>query len=638
MFTAKKWLCFAMAAVLVCTLAVGYTEKQTQIKEVKDSRPACGLAVQYGYEATTVFTESLITSIEIEDIEIIEFSDSYRYGEYYLPSLTATVTFADGKKEIINGYLETEDDWYSITDNASQLQKQEAWTTGNTYEVTGTLLGVSDTFNVTIVPSPVESITFEDIVFYEGVHSYDHLPLVVSEVRLKDGTLGTVERSLYGSYLVYEGNKYSIEHNVWDLQDENPWVAGNTYTVTGTLLGVSGTFQVTVEENPVQNWEIIKMPDKTEYLVGEYFDLKGAVLRLNFTDGTYEDFAVEQYYDGDWYRKRFRSEKLNSVFQIGYNRVGDGETGTITYELCDDATCTLQVEEKENLAQSITIRESADKSIIITVHNSDNTSYDMQVLDMVGLFEDGPQTAYAMIITDKGSFDGLIYTKDGSVCIGLFSHDSPIISNSIPYCQWLGVHKTLGGMHNISGSFASSYTGKVTAENIDMVIAVAAEQTGEWYEVASLKGDRVRAIVEQYFGIENVDLTLSQLYNAETDTYILDFPGSGMPFYGRLNKITFNNGVWTVESNPWGTDEVRYKLTEDGKIISISINVPYTIGDADGDGEVSDWDGVTLARYLAGWPVEVEPLALDIDGDGEVTDWDGVLMDRYLAGWDVTIG
>ena len=61
-------------------------------------------------------------------------------------------------------------------------------------------------------------------------------------------------------------------------------------------------------------------------------------------------------------------------------------------------------------------------------------------------------------------------------------------------------------------------------------------------------------------------------------------------------------------------------------------------GDADGDGEVTDWDGVMLARYLAGWPVEVELAALDVDGDGEVTDWDGVVLDRYLAGWSVTIG
>lgn len=65
---------------------------------------------------------------------------------------------------------------------------------------------------------------------------------------------------------------------------------------------------------------------------------------------------------------------------------------------------------------------------------------------------------------------------------------------------------------------------------------------------------------------------------------------------------------------------------------------PYMIGDTDGDGEITDWDGVVLARYLAGWSVDVVPEALDIDGDGELTDWDGVVMDRYLAGWDVTIG
>ena len=64
----------------------------------------------------------------------------------------------------------------------------------------------------------------------------------------------------------------------------------------------------------------------------------------------------------------------------------------------------------------------------------------------------------------------------------------------------------------------------------------------------------------------------------------------------------------------------------------------YISGDADGDGEITDWDGVMLARYLAGWPVEVELAALDVDGDGEVTDWDGVILDRYLAGWSVTIG
>ncbi len=64
-----------------------------------------------------------------------------------------------------------------------------------------------------------------------------------------------------------------------------------------------------------------------------------------------------------------------------------------------------------------------------------------------------------------------------------------------------------------------------------------------------------------------------------------------------------------------------------------------TLGDLDGDEEITDWDGVLLARYLAGWNVDISNAdALDIDGDGEITDWDGVLLDRYLAGWDIKIG
>lgn len=65
----------------------------------------------------------------------------------------------------------------------------------------------------------------------------------------------------------------------------------------------------------------------------------------------------------------------------------------------------------------------------------------------------------------------------------------------------------------------------------------------------------------------------------------------------------------------------------------------YVVGDLDDDGEVTDWDGVLMARYLAGWNVQIaDDSVLDIDGDGEVTDWDGVVLDRYLAGWGVTIG
>ncbi len=111
---------------------------------------------------------------------------------------------------------------------------------------------------------------------------------------------------------------------------------------------------------------------------------------------------------------------------------------------------------------------------------------------------------------------------------------------------------------------------------------------------------------------------------------------------GEVFKLVIKGGAPKADQ----TVKVTFTFQEGIKKIgtaSVTKSVDVTsfssqLGDADGDGEVTDWDGVMLARYLAGWPVEVEVAALDIDGDGEVTDWDGVLLDRYLAGWKITIG
>ncbi|MCR5693425.1 MAG: Ig-like domain-containing protein [Clostridia bacterium] len=61
-------------------------------------------------------------------------------------------------------------------------------------------------------------------------------------------------------------------------------------------------------------------------------------------------------------------------------------------------------------------------------------------------------------------------------------------------------------------------------------------------------------------------------------------------------------------------------------------------GDADGDGEITDWDAILFDRYLANWTVEnIDEGALDIDRDGEISDWDAILLKRYLAGWNIEI-
>ncbi|MBP5312089.1 MAG: hypothetical protein J6112_04565, partial [Clostridia bacterium] len=61
-------------------------------------------------------------------------------------------------------------------------------------------------------------------------------------------------------------------------------------------------------------------------------------------------------------------------------------------------------------------------------------------------------------------------------------------------------------------------------------------------------------------------------------------------------------------------------------------------GDADSDGEVTDWDAVLFDRYLAGWKnTGVNTGVLDLDKDGEISDWDAMLLCRYLAGWNIIL-
>ena len=76
-------------------------------------------------------------------------------------------------------------------------------------------------------------------------------------------------------------------------------------------------------------------------------------------------------------------------------------------------------------------------------------------------------------------------------------------------------------------------------------------------------------------------------------------------------------------------------------VINCAFTVPEAgilLGDADGDGEVTDWDSILFNRFLAGWNVYFILEAMDLDADGEVSDWDSILLARYLAGWKVTFG
>ena len=78
---------------------------------------------------------------------------------------------------------------------------------------------------------------------------------------------------------------------------------------------------------------------------------------------------------------------------------------------------------------------------------------------------------------------------------------------------------------------------------------------------------------------------------------------------GQLVKITFKIKEETeLGSYNISVEPIEARKTDGTKVTFIGENatvevIDCVIGDVDGDGEVSDWDAITLDRYLAGWDV-----------------------------------
>ena len=209
---------------------------------------------------------------------------------------------------------------------------------------------------------------------------------------------------------------------------------------------------------------------------------------------------------------------------------------------------------------------------------------------------------------------------------------------------YVGSEHLLLGLLKIGTGVAAAVLNKngITAENIDRLITVASYLDKDFgLDVCTEKtvdGEKIRELLLKNFAVNDVDLSLSEYYDGETDTYLW----TEKHYYFAEpqiidTEVNYNNEAWNVKLT--AADETNMYLKLDDNLRVISMTYGCTVGDLDFDGEITDWDGVLLARYLAGWNVEISTEdTLDIDGDGEITDWDGVLLDRYLAGWSVTIG
>ena len=227
----------------------------------------------HSVQVPVTITASPLQSISFTPITVIEGTcgsistqwnpetqtNDLKYFQYnpwdLLQKSTYTATF-DGTTQSGSGtsfYYNGER--YSFSYNADQSYTNQ-WTVGNTYYIDVSVMGQNVQVPVTIVPSPVTSLTVAPITLIEGKNGYDNgtyynynwQQKLSYTVIFEDGT--SISRD-YGNGFDYNGEWCSVTTS--DNQSQNnPWTAGNTYTATASVMGVSAQVPVTIAETPVK--------------------------------------------------------------------------------------------------------------------------------------------------------------------------------------------------------------------------------------------------------------------------------------------------------------------------------------------------------------------------------------------------
>ena len=233
-----------------------------------------------------------------------------------------------------------------------------------------------------------------------------------------------------------------------------------------------------------------------------------------------------------------------------------------------------------------------------------------------------------------------IYITGGTLIIENTYSDGTMASRPYAIYGSQGTLNISGGNIKIKGNVDKDFT--ISAGTLEVEGTIG--DTGTSY----IRGGTVTVKGQIYSGWSDLSIS-GGLVNVESNSIGLYAPdgdisisGGEISIYGESQALKAGSNITINSALSMKTGASVDDTIEAAKYYSekyIYLAKKYHLGDLDGDSELSDWDGVLLARYLAGWNVEIPTLyALDIDGDGEITDWDGVVLDRYLAGWNISIG
>ncbi len=454
-------------------------------------------------------------------------------------------------------------------------------------------------------------------------------------------------------------------------------------------------YELDIKEFDVESIEVVEVPQYEIYenTSGYFYDdfyyynyynvLADSKIQVNFADGSSEIHRVDSFVAG--YHIDFYDNQVETHWTVGENPV---------VVFLNDVQTTLNIEILPCPFKSVTVNSAPTRQYIFGEesfgYEDENGYYELYPYDLTGLsftvtFNDNSTKTYTdadfdidnweidgyqydveSIYTDKtGTKQSTLYYKGAEITYDISIVESHIESievlkgpdkttyEDIYYADYTGMEvkinykdgtsakatandETLKYVYNVNDfhyqikvgdDFVIIYeTYDYESDKVISILSCAGEKA--YYDQIVYTGSRYIDFIDfDNISVSGKDMEVTLTYeDGEEETLVLDVVGSfGSSDYTDGFAMTENGGLFFTVERLYDEFNVR--------AFGYSSYVPFTRGDADGDGEATVLDATAIQlhcaykKMLGEGPCDVA----DVDGDGELTVLDATKIQLFIA-------
>ncbi len=440
-------------------------------------------------------------------------------------------------------------------------------------------------------------------------------PRVMMTVTYKDGTVLTGDRED-----VYRASGYPPSYRVTQSYGNELKIGDNPATLV--FMGVRTDITVTVVDR-IDRVEWSTYPDKTDYLYGEHRDLRGGALRVWYTDGTYEDVAVE---NGE-ISGSATVERLGKTYSLEQLSEAYLTKDTISFSFLDfPLVCAVTLREPP---ETLELSVKDDRTLSFAV---DGEWFDVRRFTPARHSFGSDTIVGGPLYTDHGELYASFTLKaDGTMTMSLGEsyRDTDVYaqSNAVNDQDWvLVVDNASAMMHTVYANRGNidSFDGNITAGTLDDLILLAVELQIDYQAVIggimpteyTCSAEDMNRLLKLSYG-KTADVTQSRFYCAEDQKLYVPLKYLSCTVLFDDVSPVFGDGAWHVQAYTSTDESMYYTLDEAFHLTGFDVR---DRGDVSGDGALATSDarqmllGVVGAKALT----RAQQAAADMDGNGTV--------------------